>query len=120
MLKRHLTFKPIERDRLEMHARRVAFLEDGHLQCRRLERVVIDDEVEGRPADLPGEAGEGEVLRPHAGVTEFGLMTGEDERAVGDLQLAPRQCPQFAERHSAHDHVGVIEEAAIRPTWARP
>ena len=56
--------------------------------------VVVDDQVDGRPAHPRGDAGDGEVLDPDARVEEFGLVPRDDDRPRqvdrrGDVEPGP-------------------------------
>mgnify|MGYP003341629514 CR=1 FL=1 len=48
-----------------------------HAQRRRFQRVAVDYEIHRRAADGLRRSVEQKILRPDAGMKEFGLMTGE-------------------------------------------
>ena len=47
--------------------------------ARPLGDVIVDDQVEANGPSPPGQAGDGEVLDPDAGVEQLGLVAGDDE-----------------------------------------
>src|SRR5581483_5239372 len=71
----HFALPVIEGQRDEM----VAY---GHAQTCRLGSVVIDDEIERRTSMCSGQARQGKVLDPDAGMKEFGLVPRNDQDAV--------------------------------------
>jgi len=60
----------------------------GDADARRLDDVVIDDEIQGEAVRGPRQAGEGEVLHPHAGMEKLRLVAGDEPGGV-DMRLGP-------------------------------
>jgi len=60
-------------------------------QGRRLDRIVIDDEIECRRAVGASQAAQREVLRPDTGVKQLRLMPGDEDRLhIGILEFGFR------------------------------
>ena len=85
LLPRHLAVEDVEGYILDVCRPGSA---ERHRHARTTTAVGVDDEVQRRPADLPGVGVERRVLEPHAGMEEVGLMAAHDDRPgnpIGDV-----------------------------------
>jgi len=91
--------------------------------------VAVDNEIERDAAESAGEAIQGEVFHPDAGMKEFRLMAGEQKRPIGErgdrfarkLKILPGGgqggiagvMPQIREGPAQDSHFGVLETMVI-------
>ena len=81
----------------------VGILAAKHRELERwvLERVVIDDQVERRAAQVPGQAIEREVLDPDAGMCQLGLMAGQNQWRQSRSAVEPARTSRRASVRSS-------------------
>ena len=62
-----------------MRKRRVGIRSSRHADAGRLYGIGINHEIDGGGTVAPRQAGQGEMLDPHTGMKQLGLMAGKND-----------------------------------------
>jgi hypothetical protein len=73
-----------------------------------LRLIGVDREVISDPAATAGDRVDHRFLHPDAGMVQFGLMAGGDQRAIGRMaEIFAEELPQLRDRHALQLHIAV-------------